>query len=213
MALRAITSPDFPTGASDGAAASGAIPDKVTILLHGYGSNEHDLAGLTPYLPGNAPWASLRAPIEMGYGGAAWFPLEGDWLRPEPIEEATALVWEWIDAHVPTSAAISALGFSQGGMMVTQLLRTRPERVADAVVLSGFVLSTPQPGDEVLAQTKPAVFWGRGTADPVIPPALVAAASAWFPEHVTLTEKIYPGMGHSVNDAELADVARYLQRG
>lgn len=212
MALRAIASPDFPPVAGDGEQASASTPDKVTILLHGYGSNEHDLAGLAQYLPGNSPWASLRAPIEMGYGGAAWFPLEGDWLRPEPIEDATALVWEWIDARVPDTSAISALGFSQGGMMVTQLLRTRPERIADAVVLSGFVLNSPQPGDETLARTKPAVFWGRGTADPVIPPALVSAASAWFPNHVTLTEKIYPGMGHSVNDAELADVARYLQR-
>lgn len=211
MALRAITSPNFPpvAGAGDGPHAG---PDKVTILLHGYGSNEHDLAGLAPHLPGSLPWASLRAPLDMGYGGAAWFPLDGDWLRPEPIEEATRLVWECIDAHVPATTAISALGFSQGGLMVTQLLRTRPERVAHAVVLSGFVLTTPQPGDAVLAQAQPPVFWGRGTADPVIPPALVSAASAWFADHVMLTEKIYPGMGHSVNDAELADVARYLQR-
>ena len=213
MALTAIMSPDFPSLPASGAEASAPeTPQKVMILLHGYGSNEHDLAGLAAYLPEGMPWASLRAPLEMGYGGAAWFPLEGDWLRPEPIEAATALVWEWIDAHVPRGTAIAALGFSQGGLMVTQLLRTRPERVTDAVVLSGFVLNAPQPGDAELARTKPAVFWGRGTADPVIPPALVTAASAWFAEHVTLTEKVYAGMGHSVSEDELADIAQYLDR-
>ena len=34
---------------------------------------------------------------------------------------------------------MAAVGFSQGGLMATQLLRTRPGRVAATVVLSGFV--------------------------------------------------------------------------
>ena len=36
----------------------------VALLLHGYGSNERDLAGLVPALGLELPWASLRAPIE-----------------------------------------------------------------------------------------------------------------------------------------------------
>lgn len=150
--LTAITSPDFPS-ADD-------APKRVAILMHGYGSNEHDLAGLNPYLPHGLPWASLRAPLEMGYGAAAWFYLrDGAWLEPGPIVDATAAVWEWIDAHVPSGSPIAAMGFSQGGLMTTQLLRTRPERVSDAVVLSGFVLDVEQPGDATLADSRPAVFW------------------------------------------------------
>jgi pimeloyl-ACP methyl ester carboxylesterase len=42
--------------------------------------------------------------------------------------------------------AVAAVGFSQGGLMATQLLRTRPERVAAIVVLSGFVQAAPPPG-------------------------------------------------------------------
>jgi len=202
MALTAITSANF----SDATASQ-----RVAILMHGYGSHEHDLAGLASYLPEGMAWASLRAPISMGMG-AAWFALGDDWLQPAPIEDATAAVWEWIDARVPASCAVTALGFSQGGLMATQLLRTRPQQVRDVVVLSGFVLNAPQPGDEELAQTRPAVFWGRGTDDSIISDALVDDAARWFAGHVTLTEHVERALGHSVSDAELIAARRYLTR-
>ena len=61
---------------------------------------------------------------------------------------------------------MAAVGFSQGGLMATQLLRTRPGRVAATVVLSGFVQAAPQPADEQLAAERPAVFWGREPGTP-----------------------------------------------
>lgn len=206
MSLQALYSPDW-TDAVD--------PDTVVLLLHGYGSNERDLPGIAPHLGVDAPWASVRAPFEMGYGAAAWFPLAADperWLDPAPIEASTAALWEWIDANVPKSARLVTVGFSQGGMMASQLLRTRPERAADTVILSGFVLAADQPADAHLADARPAVFWGRGTADAVVPEPLVTVASAWLEAHTTLTEKVYPGLAHSVHDQELADVKAHLAR-
>ena len=44
------------------------------VLLHGYGSHEGDLFGLSPRLPLGASVASLRAPLEEN-GGNAWFKL------------------------------------------------------------------------------------------------------------------------------------------
>ncbi|WP_291379224.1 dienelactone hydrolase family protein [Demequina sp.] len=206
MTLEALYSPDW---------ASRPTPEAVVLLLHGYGSNERDLPGIAPYLGVDAPWASVRAPLDMGYGAAAWFPLEGDtsrWLDPAPIEAATAALWEWVDEHVSPTAKLITVGFSQGGMMASQLLRTRPERIADTVILSGFVLAEPQPADAHLAEALPPVFWGRGTADAVVPEPLVTAASAWLEAHTTLTEKVYPGLAHSVHDQELADVKAHLAR-
>lgn len=206
MPLQAHYSPDW----SDRPDAETAV-----LLLHGYGSNERDLPGIAPHLGVDAPWASVRAPVEMGYGAAAWFPLSDDparWLDPAPIEAATAMLWEWVDNHVSPTTKLITVGFSQGGMMASQALRTRPERIAETVILSGFVLGVAQPGDAHLAEERPAVFWGRGTADAVVPEPLVTAASAWLEPHTTLTEKVYPGLAHSVHDQELADVKAHLNR-
>ncbi|PKQ15024.1 MAG: hypothetical protein CVT68_09510, partial [Actinobacteria bacterium HGW-Actinobacteria-8] len=206
MTLEALYDPDW---------ASHPDPDTIVLLLHGYGSNERDLPGIVPYLGVDGPWASVRAPIDMGYGAAAWFPLANDperWLDAAPIEAATAALWEWVDENVSPRSQLVTVGFSQGGMMASQLLRTRPERIADTVILSGFVLAAAQPADALLAEQCPAVFWGRGTADPIVPEPLVTSASAWLGTHTTLTEKVYPGLAHSVHDQELADVKAHLNR-
>jgi len=204
MTLSAVFSPDW---------QAPTPPATAVLLLHGYGSNENDLPGIAPYLGVKAPWASVRAPLSMGYGGASWFPLEGtDWLNPGPIEDATTILWQWIDANIAPETKLITVGFSQGGMMASQLLRTRPERIADTVILSGFVLDAEQQADATLATERPAVFWGRGTADVVIPQPLVTAASGWLGTHTTLTEKVYAGLAHSVHDQELADVKAHLNR-
>ncbi|WP_291049626.1 hypothetical protein [Herbiconiux sp.] len=127
------------------AMAEGDATDITVLLLHGYGSNEHDLTGIVPALGLGVPWASLRAPIELGNGGAAWFAITtpGD-PDPEPLAEATDAIWAWIDATRGESSRVLPIGFSQGGLMASQLLRTRPERVGAPVVLGGFVQRSAQ---------------------------------------------------------------------
>ncbi|MET0716476.1 MAG: hypothetical protein ABWY57_16340 [Mycetocola sp.] len=183
----------------------------VAVLLHGYGSNERDLAGLAPALRLGLPWVSLRAPIELGNGGAAWFTITTPGNPDaEPVAEATKAIWAWIDANVHPDAKVVPIGFSQGGLMASQLLRTRPDGVLAPVILGGFVLGARQSGDEQLAADRPAVFWGRGAEDHVITGPAIARTAAFLPEHSTLLERVYPGLAHGINPAELDDVRNFL---
>jgi len=127
-------------------------------------------------------------------------------VRRDEVEAA----WQWIDAHMAPDATVAAVGFSQGGLMATQLLRTRPERVAATVVLSGFVQAAPQPADERLAARRPAVFWGRGARDPMIPADAIEGTRQWLTAHSTLTERVYPGLAHGIGNQEIADVRAFL---
>jgi len=204
MALIALFSPDW---------NSRPNPDTIVMLFHGYGSNERDLPGIVEHLGIDAPLVSLRAPLDLGAGAAAWFPLDENLtIAAQPVEDATTIVWNWIDENVAPETRIITIGFSQGGLMASQLLRTRPERISDTVILSGFILEAEQPADVRLAADLPSVFWGRGTADEVIPQLMVIGASRWLRTHTTLTEKVYPGLAHSVHDQELADLKEYLHR-
>lgn len=201
--LRDIRSPD-------GAPASVAAPAFV-LLLHGYGSNEHDLAGLAGPLKLGLPWASVRAPVELGNGGAAWFPIVTPG-NPDaaPLAEATDTIWAWVDEHLHPDTRVVPIGFSQGGLMASQLLRSRPDRVLAPVVLGGFVQAARQPGDHALAHSRPAVFWGRGAEDRVIGQAAIERTGAYFPRHSTLMERVYPGLAHGINADEIADVRDFL---
>jgi phospholipase/carboxylesterase len=198
-----------PAGTGPAARTSSAGP--AVLLLHGYGSSEHDLAGLGPLVSDGLPWASLRAPLRLAPGASAWFAITTPGSPdPEPVAEATDAIWAWVDAELGPDAVVLPVGFSQGGLMATQLLRTRPERVAATVVLGGFVLGAPQPADDVLAATRPAVFWGRGADDSVIAPHAVERTAAWLPGHATLVERVYPGLAHGVHAEELADVRAFV---
>jgi phospholipase/carboxylesterase len=183
----------------------------VAVFLHGFGSNERDLAGLASALPAGTPWVSLRAPIPVGPGGWAWFPI-GEPGNPDPavVTAATDAIWEWADAALPAGIRIAPIGFSQGGLMASQLLRTAPERVIAPVILGGFVQAGEQPGDARLAQNRPAVFSGRGEEDRVIASAAVTRTDEWRPAHTTPTARLYPGLAHGIDARELADVRDFL---
>lgn len=187
------------------------VPEAVVLFLHGYGSNEQDLSSLAPAMGLTIPWASLRAPLELGRGAAAWFAITTPGVPDaEPVEAATAAIWAWVDENLHPSTRIVPIGFSQGGLMASQLLRTRPERVLAPVVLGGFVLGAPQPGDATLEAQLPSLFWGRGAEDGVIAPVAIARSSEFFPAHTSLIERIYPGLAHGINAAELGDVRDFL---
>lgn len=207
------------TGAAAARASLAAVrgggepgPDRpLVLLLHGYGSSEHDLAALGPLLPDDVAWAAVRAPLALGGGAHAWFPIGVPGSPdPAPVEAATAALRAWVEHEVDAAVPVVPLGFSQGGLMATQLLRAEPERYSAAVVLAGFVLAGSVPGDAVLAERRPPVLWVRGDADRVIAADAVARTEAWLPGHSTLRRVVHPGLGHGVSPAVVDDVVGFL---
>lgn len=107
---------------------------------------------------------------------------------------------------------VALMGFSQGGAMVTSLLRLRPERFACGVICSGFVPAGAFSGDAALAAVRPPVFWGFDPDDPVIDRQRIARAAEWLPAHTELDRHVYAGIAHSISRNELTDIAAFLQR-
>lgn len=184
----------------------------LVVLLHGYGSHEHDLVSLGPYLPKGLRTVALRAPLIEG-PGYAWVPLEIP-SRPnaQATQDAAEAVLTWLDAEVPETTPVILLGFSQGGLMVTQLMRNRPHRFLAGVVLSGFVAETVLPTDAELAEVAPPVFFGRGDQDPVITREAFDRLHDWLAAHCTTTEVVYPGLPHGINEQELRDIYDFTEK-
>lgn len=206
------TEPIDPNAVLWSASEADRVGRPLLIVMHGLGSHEGDLFSLAPHLPLDPAIASLRAPLTEG-DGWGWFPRgqgKGG-VESDHADAAARGVLAWLDGLPEQPTSIGLLGFSQGGAMALQLLRHAPDRFAFAVQLSGFVAGIDHAGDARLAELRPPVFWGRGTADDIIPAEAVDAAQAWLTEHSTLTERIYEGMGHSVSQPELADIVAYLR--
>jgi phospholipase/carboxylesterase len=183
------------------------------IAMHGRGSDEQDLFSLAGELPAHFVIASLRAPVAEGAGWSWWEPgganLPGD-PAAENVDAAADAVLTWVDSLAFTPSQLGTLGFSQGGAMALHVLRRAASRIAFAVDLAGFVVEGEQASDAVLAVSKPPVFWGRGSVDPLFTPELIARTAPWLPLHATAHIHVYPGLGHSISREELDDVVKFL---
>lgn len=185
------------------------------VLLHGYGADENDLFGLVPYLPAGIAVASLAAPLTPPWPapGRSWYPIDGlNGRDPDAVTHAARAVLDWLDAHAGDAPKIALLGFSQGAAVSLQALRLDASRFAVVVALSGYVSPGDLPEDEALRESRPQVFWGRGTNDDVIPAPLIDHTSQWLPDHSELTGRVYSGLTHSISEDELRDVKVFLEK-
>lgn len=184
--------------------------EPVVLFLHGYGADETDLPDITSHLPKLA-WVSPRAPLSSGSFGFAWYEITPEDYTPQAgVEKATTKLWEWIDKTLPESSPLIPIGFSQGALMASQLLRTRPKRILKTVLMAGFILPEAQQEDEELLSLKPKVLYCHGDADNRITQEMVEFATGWLSEHTSLQNKTYSGLGHNVDNRVINDVTDFL---
>ena len=190
------------------------------VLMHGVGSNEQDLFGLAPHIPGHFHVLSLRAPFRMAPGSHTWFDFSIDPNGERTINEAQeaqsrALVTQTIDAAALQLGIahkhVVVGGFSQGGIMALSLLLTQPALMQAAMVwhsrLLPQALRLAAPADALLGKQ---LWLSHGTHDNVIPLAhalAIAQHMASLPVSVTYRE--FPG-AHEIRPAELAATVAWL---
>lgn len=207
----------------------------LVLMLHGYGSHEKDLLGLAPYLPSQGiTYAGIRAPQPVGavrendevdsavIPGAAmgyqWWPLtRGVTDAPTDIvgvKLASQYLVDFLETVKDTYSGISLLGFSQGMAIATSVARYRPDLISTVIGLSGFTVEGGEDffDDAEFVKKQMPLFYGRGDADPVIPPGKVAQTDDWLEGRVQLDFHVYAGLPHAVSAEEIADIAAFIEK-
>jgi phospholipase/carboxylesterase len=179
------------------------------VMIHGRGATADSILTLAPVL--DVPGFAYLAPQASGQ---TWYPQS--FLAPiqnnEPgissgmqaIEEVLARVTA---AGVPLERTM-LLGFSQGACLASEFTARHARRYGGLAGLSGGLIGpdgTPRNYAGSLEGT--AVFLGCSDVDPHIPAARVgetAEVTRRLGGQVTM--RLYPGMGHEVNEDEIAAV-------
>ena len=200
-------------------------PERLVILVHGYGANGADLIGLAdplmPHLPGTA-FLSPDAPERSAANpaGLQWFPIP--WIDGSSEEEAQAGMERAVadlDAFLDDAMAregvaarnVALLGFSQGTMMSLHVGPRRAEALAGLVGFSGRLLAPERLADE--ARTRPPVLLVHGDQDDVVPPqslplAAEALEAAGFEK---LFAHVMKGTGHGIAPDGLSVALAFLR--
>jgi phospholipase/carboxylesterase len=200
----------------------------ILFFLHGLGANEQDLIPAFDKLLPELKYVSVRAPIDLKSivpGGYAWSDLprriettlyEQTTYSDEmehifaQSEHGMNLILELVDEIVPSSTKIIPIGFSQGAMEASELVRNAPEKLAAAVILSGYLHPKPQPKDDSISELP--VFVGYGDADNVLPQTYLEDLAEFMASHTKADVKVYPGQVHTISEEELNDVGKFLRQ-
>jgi len=184
------------------------------IMIHGRGATAQSILELAPAL-----LTSDVAYLAPQAAGGAWYPY--GFMSPiaqnEPGISSGMRTIARLLSHV-AAAGIPAertflLGFSQGACLASEFVARNAKRYGGLAVLSGGLIGpddTPRDYAGSLGGTP--VFLGCSDVDFHIPEARVRETGRVLDTLGGAVDlRIYPGMGHTVNDDEIAAVRTMLK--
>lgn len=186
---------------------------KVLIMVHGRGGSAEDILSLADHL--NVNDFALLAPQATNN---TWYPYS--FLVPPPQNEpwlSSALdllkdIVHDLEVKGVTKDNIYFLGFSQGACLTLEFVTRNAAKYGGVVAFTGGLI-----GDKINTTNYSGIFSGTpifmGTSDPDphVPVERVnESASILEVMNAAVTKKIYKGMGHTINQDEIAEANRLI---
>jgi len=184
------------------------------VMIHGRGASAEDMINLAREIrTADVAFIAPQAP------GNTWYPFS--FLAPiEQNEPALSRALSTVDGSVRSlaeqgfdSTRVGLLGFSQGACLSLEYAAQHARRYAAIIGLSGGLIGPPgTPRDYTGSFDGTPVFLGCSDIDAHIPLERVHETADVFRQMgANVDERIYEGMGHTVNVDELKAVQALLR--
>lgn len=197
-------------------------PDKMVILLHGYGANGEDLLGLGDAWKAQFPTTIFIAPdapnvCEISPFGYQWFSL-GDW-SPVSMTTGVRTIAPRVNAFIDEQLAhyniaeenLVLCGFSQGTMLALYVALRRARKMAGVLGYSGALICTED--WNTIDLQKPDICLVHGIADNVVPvAAYYHAAQMLEQDEFPFEGHVLHGLMHGINDYGVGIGREFLAR-
>lgn len=178
----------------------------VMIMVHGRGATPRDILDLCPVF--DRPGFTYLAPAAAGN---TWYPFSflADTRQNEPgITSGLRVLDDLLNEvlfHGIRPEHVVLLGFSQGGCLAGEFAVRHARRLGGIAMYSGGLIGPPGTTWDYPADFGGTpVLLGCSDVDPHVPKSRVDESAAVFARMgATVTKRIYPGMGHTVNAEEI----------
>lgn len=177
------------------------------ILVHGRNAGPENILDLVPRLARTdvtylAPAAARRT--WYPYSFMAEIASNEPWLS-SAIAVLASLMGEVEAAGVPRDRIV-LMGFSQGACLATEFAVRHATRFGGLVAYSGGAIGPPgTTWDESRRFDGTPVFFGCSDVDSHVPAArVIESAELCTRMGAAVTRRLYPGMGHTINEDEIA---------
>ncbi len=185
------------------------------ILVHGRGATAQSILSLAAELPHpDLAYLAPQAADNTWYPYSFLMPL----ARNEPylssaLQQLSDVLAQIEAAGIPAERVIIG-GFSQGACLATEFVARNAQRYGGLLAFSGGLIGAPDTSrDYAGSLTGTPVFLGCSDVDSHIPKERVLESEVVLRGlGATVTAKLYPNMGHTINDDELTQ-ARQIVNG
>ncbi|MEE9288704.1 MAG: PHB depolymerase family esterase [Bacteroidota bacterium] len=191
-------------------------PYPTMVLLHGRGTDENDLLGLTPYFDERLLFISVRAPHPFSFGGGyAWYEvLQVGAPEPNQFAESYERLSSFLNdirkEYPVDPSRLYFFGFSMGTVMAYAITLTRPDVISAVVAHSGYVPEDSGLSFRLGDLDRVSFFIAHGLHDPVIPVSFARRAQEILRRtHAHLTYQEYP-IGHTVSEQSVQNIVGWL---
>lgn len=189
--------------------------DAAMIMIHGRGATASSILDLANEVDTDLQ-LTLRAPQASSN---TWYPYSflEDPSRNEPgissgLQKIKDIVENLEEEGIPKEK-IYILGFSQGACLASTFVARYPARYGGLIALSGGLIGNHIDEDSYSGDLEGTpVFMGCSDVDAHIPKERVHESEAIFKKlGASVTVKLYPGMGHLVNQDEIQHIQQLLK--
>ena len=202
------------------------VPDQYTpdssyplvIMLHGFGANMQDLAGLAPAINATGyVYACPNAPIsfQLGVGqtGFGWITPRGGGTAEETAN-SEKLLSDFFDTvfqqfNVSPGQAL-LLGFSQGGGMTYRCGLGRADYFAGLVALSATLPDQDELATRLPQERNQPIFIGHGRLDQMVSDETAQSAKSFLESNGYSPDFHIYNMAHEISSEELADLVPWI---
>jgi phospholipase/carboxylesterase len=187
--------------------------EAAVVLVHGRGATARSIVQMAQqfHRPGVA-YLAPQAQRNTWYPNPFTAPVESNEPgRTSGLQAITDAIEEAAAAGIPTGRVV-LLGFSQGACLASEFVARTPERYGGLAALSGGLIGeTIDPEDYAGDLDGTPAFLGCSDVDPHIPEERVHASADVFERlNADVTERLYPGMGHTINQDEVDHVSEMI---
>lgn len=203
------------------------------VIFHGFGADMTDLAPMAGALQGPKgtnwvfPNGHLSVPLGGHFEGRAWFPISIseleksmaggqplDWsaLVPPGLKKARDFALEMIEKlKVPKNQLLLG-GFSQGGMLATEVTLHLDERPAGLAILSGTLINAPEWSQLAKKHSGFSFFQSHGKRDGVLQHAMAVRLEKLLLESGWVGRLQSFEGAHEIPPEVIIDLGSYIRR-
>lgn len=188
---------------------------KVAIMIHGRGANPHSILDLAQHLQLD-DYALIAPAADQN----TWYPYS--FMAPigqnQPgLDSAVGLlseIWQDLQQRGFRKQDVAIIGFSQGACLTLEFPTRHAGPWGAIISFTGGLIGDQIYADHYAGDFEGApVFIGSSDQDPHVPESRIEESRQVIEKmNGNITVKIYPGMGHTINEDEISHANTLLQQ-